>query len=252
MKDKIIEWVKDPKRNYNEGVDLLDKVCTNKSLVRYFQNTSERFGIKKLIYELGKYAGKLPVVDVKPVKVDVKKETPTVKEDTSVGGIAKKIVHDTWVEISRINEEIFKLGTGNDEATKAKRVALMDERQPLIERYNSVYEAKESFYNGELSEEELKQVIVGKPKEEPKVDETRAEALTMGDVELLKKIKSTKSAINRAQNQLLYQKDTKQKKENPMPDCPRRKEIEERLAQRQSEMATLMTEYERRGLNGTA
>lgn len=247
MKDKIIEWVKDPKRDYNEGVDLLAKVCTNKSLVRYFQNTSERFGVKKLIYELGKYAGKMPVVETKPKEVEEKKEVPTFKDDNSVGGIAKKIVHDTWVEISRINEEIFKLGNGNDEATKAKRVALMDERQPLIERYNEVYEAKEEFYNGKKSEAELQQVIDGTAKA-PKVVEQKASDVTMGDAALIKRLHALKTNITRSQNQLDYQQPKRGKEKNPMPDCPKRREIEAKLKAMQSELDTLTAEKERRSI----
>ena len=247
MKDKIIEWVKDPKRDYNEGVDLLSKVCTNKSLVRYFQNTSERFGVKKLIYELGKYAGKMPVVEAKPKEVEEKKEVPTFKDDNSVGGIAKKKIHEAWVELSKLQNELYDTGTANDEATVAKRKGIMEKRDHIVERYNELYEAKEEFYNGKKSEAELQQVIDGTAKA-PKVVEQKAADVTMGEAALIKRLHALKTNITRLQNQLLYQQPKKAKAENPMPACPKRSEIEAKLKAMQSELDTLTAEKERRSI----
>lgn len=271
METTIKQWVEDPKRSYSVGVALLDKHCTNRCLVRYFQNTVERFGMKKLTYELGKLA--LKVKEPEPVELP---QTPTVVDtpptdeggttqtvDTppsdsekhpipEVAAIAKGIVHDTWVEISRITEELYNVGTGNDEASVEQRKALLKERLPLIERYNQVYEAKESFFSGEITEEQLLAIIESKPKDTKTEDKQPMYYKKLSDLELSKKIHSTKQAINRASNQLLYQQDSKGKVENPLPDCPRRKELEERLEVKRTELDGLVAEYESRGINGNA
>lgn len=271
METTIKQWVEDPKRSYSVGVALLDKHCTNRCLVRYFQNTVERFGMRKLTYELKKLA--LKVNEPEPIE---QPQTPTVVDtpptdeggttqtvDTppsdsekppipEVAAIAKSIVHETWVEISRITEELYNVGTGNDETSMARRRALLKERLPLIERYNQMYEAKEAFFAGEMTEEQLLVIIENKPNGEKQEEKEPVDYTKMSDLELTKKIHSVKQAINRASNQLLYQKDTKGEAPNPMPECQRRLEWEERMQVRQIELDGLVAEYERRGINGNA
>ena len=270
MENIIKQWIENPNHDYQEGIALFVKFGGNRFQARYFENTQARFAIKKLTYELGKLMkqGKgdiespAPVLDNKPQEQDGQPvqsvNRPQVPDDTKhksdipeVAAIAKRIVHETWVEISRITDELYNVGTGNDEDFKSKRKSLLKERLPLIERYNLVYEAKESFFAGELTEEQLLAVVENKP-EEPKSKQKPVDYKKLTDLQLDRKIHSTKQAINRASNQLLYQQDNKGEKENPLPDCPRKKELEERLALKRIELNDLVAEYESRGINGNA
>lgn len=272
METTIKQWVEDPKRSYSVGVALLDKHCTNRCLVRYFQNTVERFGMKKLTYELKKLALKVDepepiehprdqiVVDTPPTDeggttqmVDTPpsdSEKPPIPE---VAAIAKRIVHDTWVELSRIKEELFNLGTENTPDIIARRKALLDEQAPLVARYNEVYEAKEAFFNGELDEQQLLAVInQEQPKEDNKQQAANNELSKMSDLDLAKAIKAAKAAITRCNNQLRFQQDVATKggkplPENPMPDCPKKEEIVKKLADKTQELVTLTAELESRG-----
>lgn len=265
METTIKQWVEDPKRSYSVGVALLDKHCTNRCMVRYFQNTVERFGMKKLTYELKKLALKVNEPEpIEPPQTPTVEDTPPTDEggttqmvDTppsdsekppipEVAAIAKCIVHDTWVEISRITEELYNVGTGNDKASKDQRKALLEERLPLIERYNQVYEAKEAFFAGEMTEGQLLAVI---NREQPKKDNKQpADYSQLSDLELTKRIKAVKQVINRSNNQLLYQQNTVAKTENPMPDCPRRRDIEQRILVSKAELETLTDIARQRGL----
>ena len=286
METTIKQWVEDPKRSYSVGVALLEKHCTNRCLVRYFQNTTERFGMKKLTYELGKLALKVKepepveppqtptVVDTPPTGEGGTTQTvdtpPTDEGDTTqtvettptepakppipeVAAIAKSIVHDTWVELSRIKEELFKLGTENTPDIIARRKALLDEQAPLVARYNEVYEAKEAFFNGELDEQQLLAVInQEQPKEDNKQPAANSELSKMSDLDLAKAIKAAKAAITRCNNQLRFQQDVATKggkplPENPMPDCPKKEEIIKKLADKTQELVTLTAELESRG-----
>ena len=139
MKDKIIEWVKDPKRDYNEGVDLLSKVCTNKSLVRYFEATSERFGMKKLVYELGKLAGSRQLATLNRPTSAPKSSKPKSKAVEQ----AKNKTHEAWVELSKLQNELYNTGTANDEATVAMRKEIMEKRDSIVDRYNELFEKGE-------------------------------------------------------------------------------------------------------------
>lgn len=279
METTIKQWVEDPKRSYSVGVALLEKHCTNRCLVRYFQNTTERFGMKKLTYELGKLALKVKEPEpVEPPQTPTVVDTPPMGEggttqtvDTpptdenqppmdnnkppipEVAAIAKSIVHDTWVEISRIKEELFNLGTENTPDIIARRKALLDEQAPLVARYNEVYEAKEAFFNGELDEQQLLAVInQEQPKENNKQQAANNELSKMSDLDLAKAIKAAKAAITRCNNQLRFQQDVATKggkplPENPMPDCPKKEEIVKKLADKTQELVTLTAELESRG-----
>ena len=265
METTIKQWVEDPKRSYSVGVALLEKHCTNRCLVRYFQNTVERFGMKKLTYELGKLA-----LNVKELELVEPPQTPTVVDTPPTGenqppmangeqpaannkpsipevaAIAKGIVHDTWVELSRIKEELFNLGTENTPDIIARRKALLDEQAPLVARYNEVYEAKKAFFNGGLDEQQLLAVI---NQEQPKeVNKQPTDYSQLSDLELTKRIKNVKQVINRSNNQLLYQQNTVAKTENPMPDCPRRHDIEQRILVSKTKLDNLTDIARQRGL----
>lgn len=286
METTIKQWVEDPKRSYIAGVALLEKHCTNRCLVRYFQNTTERFGMKKLTYELGKLALKvkepepveppqtpkvvdtpptgeggttqtvdtLPTDENQPTMVNCEQPTDNNKPPIpEVASIAKSIVHDTWVELSRIKEELFNLGTENTPDIIARRKALLEEQAPLVARYNEVYEAKEAFFNGELDEQQLLAVInQEQPKEDNKQQAANNELSKMSDLDLAKAVKAAKAAITRCNNQLRFQqdvavKDNKPLPENPMPDCPKKEKIVKKLADKTQELVTLTAELESRG-----
>ena len=272
METTIKQWVEDPNRSYIVGVALLEKHCTNRCLVRYFQNTTERFGMKKLTYELGKLALKVKEPEpVEPPQIPTVVDTPPTGENQppmangeqpaannkpsipEVAAIAKGIVHDTWVELSRIKEELFNLGTENTPDIIARRKALLNEQTPIVARYNEVYEAKEAFFNGELDEQQLLAVInQEQPKEDNEQQAANNELSKMSDLDLAKAIKAAKAAITRCNNQLRFQQDVATKggkplTENPMPDCPKKEEIVKKLADKTQELITLAAELESRG-----
>ena len=265
MENVIKSWIEDSNRNYDEGVALFVKFGGNRFQARYFENTQARFAIKKLAYELGKLAkqGKgdvetpIQMPENHPHETEghpLEPENPTqdsdgtsTKEDIpEAATIAKRIIHETWVELSRIKDELFNLGTENTPDIIARRKALLDEQAPLVARYNEVYEAKEAFFNGELDEQQLLAVInQEQPKEENKQPTDYSQ---LSDLELTKRIKAVKQVINRSSNQLLNQQNTVAKTENPMPDCPRRRDIEQRILVSKAELATLTDIARHRGL----
>lgn len=246
MRNEVNEWIENPNRDYHEGVRLLERHSSNSRLVHVFANRSPRFAMNDLVAELRRLH--VPDTDIpSPSVVPAVAPKPTVPP---VVDTAKKMVHDAWVKLSKIHRQMYDTGEGNGEKEVAERKRLMNEREPLIERYNSIYEAKEKFFAGSLTEAQLKEVVDGKTldqvlhPEPPKV-ETPMQQMT--DLQIAKKAKAAKAAINRAKNQLRYQQDTAAKKENPMPQCPKRKEIEKKLAAKQDELAKLESELKRRG-----
>lgn len=269
MENTIIEWIENPNRDYREGVEMFIALGGNRFQARYFSATMPKYAMNKLVYELKKLAkspkaltlAKATVPNVQQpvsnnqqqedngqVNSDTQQPDPNGKQEEKgdIGAIAKRIIHETWVEMARITEELFQLGTSNDEESIKKRKALLDERLPLIERYNQVYEAKESFYAGEMTAEQLFTIVMGKPEQEQAPDFSK-----LSDIDLMKRIHSAKTAIGRANNQLLYQQDKKGDTENPMPECPKRTEWEQRLAVRTAELDGLLMECEKRGISNS-
>ena len=238
--DDIKTWIDSEPRDYAVGVRLLEQHGASASLVRVFANRSPRFAMRDLVAELRHLAATArPAKAPKPQNEAV---PPLVQE-------AKQRVHEVWVKLSRIHRALYDIGTANTSEAVAERLRLMQEREPLIERYNSIYEAKEGYFGGSVKLEQLQEVMDGKPLPDvlhPKTKPTPHAA--MSDLDLIKRIKATKAAINRCQNQLLYQKDTSQKQPDPMPDCPRRDSIASRLDGKKKELAALLSEKERRGL----
>jgi hypothetical protein len=245
MNNDITHWIENPSRDYAEGVRLLEKHSSNTHLVRVFANRSPRFAMSDLVAELRRLkptaAADLPAATV--TAQASKTQVPKVAE------VAKQMVHEAWVKLSKNHRDLYAVGEGNSEKEMAARRILLAEREPLIERYNSIYEAKEALFAGVLTETQLQEVIDGKTIDQvlhPVKPEKVTLLASLSDLQLAKKAKAAKAVITRCKNQLRYQQDTAAKEDKPMPQCPRRKEIEQRMADKQAELATLEEELKKR------
>lgn len=244
MNNEITRWIDNPSRDYAEGVRLLEKHSSNSHLVRVFANRSPRFAMSDLMAELRRLqptAADFPAATVNPQAS--KPAVPKVAE------AAKQMVHEAWVKLSKYHRDLYAVGEGNSEKEMAARRILLAERDPLIERYNSIYEAKEALFSGMLTEKQLQEVMDGKTIAQvlhPVKPKKQTPLASLTDLQLAKKAKAAKAAITRCKNQLRYQQDTAGRYDNPMPQCPRRKEIEQRMAEKEAELATLEEELKKR------
>ena len=252
MNKEIEQWLNGG-RDYDEGVALFIKYGGNRSQARVFQNTVARFAIKSLTYELTKLAKKTtsaPVAEKKVAKPTTKKAQKPKDDIPEVVGKVKNEIHNIWVKLSRQHLDLFETGEENTPELMAERVKIMAERTPLMERYNQLYEAKESYFAGDMTLQELEDIFECKPKEESKADVPQAKE--MSDLEITKRLHALKTNITRSQNRLDYQQEKKGKEKKPMPDCPKRKKIEAKLNEMKAEYDTLQAEAKKRGLNGKA
>lgn len=249
MNSEIKNWLANESRDYMQGVDLLERYGTNDNLVRVFRARSPRFALNDLIAEVRRLAPTAPA-DSGYEKRTFSDPTPkpTVPE---VVETAKRKVHDVWVRLSKLHRDLYDTGEGNGKKAVEERKRILAEKEPLIERYNSIYEAKEMYFAGTLTEEQLKKVVEGCSldqvlhPEPPKVEKNLSE---LTDLQLARKVKAAKDRLNRSKNKLLYQQESVAKEENPMPECPRRKSIEEKMAATEKELADLQEEMKRRGI----
>lgn len=262
MKKAIISWLESPSKDYFEGVRLLQAAGARPRLVAMFNNRSPRFALDELIYNLRKMAASAPSSTSSSTSILHQDEPPKIIQvatpakssipDSHPAAIAKRLVQDLHTEISRLHNELFDIGVANDDRSMERRRSIIEERKPLIKRYNQIYEAKEAFFSGELNDSQLLDII--NYKEESTIT-TVQNIQSLTDVDILRRIKAAKSCINRCNNQLRFQKDAavvngQQMPENPLPDCPKREKIKTRLAARTSELVQLVAEAEKRGING--
>ena len=252
MVDEITKWIDNPQRDYSEGVRLLQQYGKNCHSVRYFSNRSPRFAMPELVAELQRL-NKLAAADRTTVAPATEVSCATVpkKKQPDVVERAKQLVHEYWVKLSQFLRALFEVGEGNSDREIAARLLLLDEREPYIERYTSVYEAKEAYFKGKLTLEQLQEVVDGKTISavlQPTKPKQKTAMEFFSDLTLAKAIHAAKTAINRYNNQLRYQKESRAKQDNPMPNCPKRRDIEKKLKIKEEELKLLEEEKKKRGL----
>jgi hypothetical protein len=246
MDKDITVWVENPNRDYAEGVRLLSRYGGNSHQVRVFSKRSPRFAMPELVAELRRL-NKSAAADQRNALATLPAHTPSLPK---VVDAAKQLVHDCWVKLSKFLSDLFDVGEANGEKEIAARLLLLDAREPYIERYNSVYEAKEAFFAGKITEKQLQEVVDGKTVEavlHPPKPKEHTPLRSLSDLTLAKAVKAAKQCITRYNNQLRYQHDTAQKNDNPMPQCPKRSKIEKRMAEKQKELSVLEEELKKRG-----
>lgn len=274
MENDIRQWIDNPNRDYHEGVELLKGLGVTPRVVRMFEARSPRFAMDELVYLVRKRSTYAHLSDARPINnnesssnipaLRASSEDPgtdssleTNKEsgfDSTPAGIAKRMVQDLHTAISKLQNNLFDVGTSNDKRSCSLRLDIMKERDQLIARYNKLFEAKEMFFAGELDGQQLMNIINYKDEMKP-LDATPS--IELSDVDLLKKIKAIKACITRYNNLLLYQNKVsvshgKKLQDNPMPQCPKREKYEARIATCLQELIGYQVEAQRRGLYGIA
>ena len=160
---------------------------------------------------------------------------------------AKSLLHELWVAMTEKQEELRAVGEGNSDAEVKERKRIMAERDPIIKDYNDLYELKEAYFeSGEVPAglEDLVRRLRGE------ATEATAKSLWAGmsDLELTKARKAKKMQLTRCENQLNYQSNRREAERKPMPDGPKRHQIESKHKTLQAELRDMDLEIERRGI----
>jgi len=236
--DDIISWLQSDK-DYHEGVALLAKYHKNRIFIQFFQRATPKRTLPKLEYELRKLLKGRPLPKPtqtlaantfinKPEKTESDKNIPdTIRK-------AKDEIYDLFTRISTMHRQLYELGEGNSEEVVARRKAILDERLPLIARYEKLYLLKEKYFDTGTPDPELVRMVDENVSTEPAQKAERSdepELSALSDLELARKQHSLKVNINKTQNRILYQALKKMDKPNPMPEGPLRSKLEERLAE---------------------
>ena len=216
--DDILQWLTNGK-DYQTGIALLEKHQRNRMLVQHFRHSTPKFAAAKLEYELRKLLKGKVVAVVQ----------------------AKDELYELFTAISTAHRKLYELGEGNSEDIVAQRRRILEDRLPLIRRYEKLYPLKEKYFDtGEVPAElvrMIRETITEEP--EPVAKDSRTELEKLSDLELAKKQHSLKVNINRTRNRLEYQANKKLDTPNPMPDSPLRTKLEAKLADLRSQYTTV-------------
>lgn len=245
--EEIIRWLTGGK-DYAQGVAIFGRHAKNRALVRHFQCTTAKFAAAKLEYELRKLLKSMPTAaPAKPAPKTVitapapKTAKPKPAETPAAIRLAKDELYDLFTAISTAHRKLYELGEGNSEDIVAQRRRILEDRLPLIRRYEKMYLLKERYFDTGEVPAELTRMTGEKLKEEPEPAPKAApsELESMTDIELVKKGHSLKVNINKTQNRLRYQALKKLDAPNPMPEGPLRSKLEAKLASLREQYASV-------------
>lgn len=257
-REEIKAWL-NSKRDYDQGLLLLSKHTKNRILLK-----KRNIPIEKIVFELNKYVGNdiiiKPVVKQvvsvpqpktrtiqKQTQIEIKKKNTPIREESIV--VAKYQIQELIKKIDMMHKELYDLGTSNDKETIEKRKKILEERAPIIEKYDKLYQLKEEFFKTGVVDPELKKLIASKIENEktittPKLTPEK-EMLKLSDVDLLKRKQQLSSSITKTKNLLKYQSIKKLEVENPLTGDDK-KNAEKKLKDLIKEQNMIINEIMRR------
>lgn len=257
--------------DYKKGIMLFARMSPNKVMIHTFIKKHEKFGLRKLKYELSKAVGldwknipKLTAIEEKPkppakviksskvnisaknagkIHEAVKPQSLTVNQDTMSPVIDNKGSNDLKIEeyprvIRRLKYEFNDLYNKRGVLHKQMRSIPdenssknMNERAILLQDINKLSDEMDRLYPFIKAYEQ--NGVIPLPDEiwPPEKEEL---PLTVDD--LKKKKKRLQSANSKDRNLLQYQTLTKGEKDNPMTDGPKRQKLELRIKRRDMEI----------------
>jgi len=235
-REKAIGWL-NSKRDFNAGLTLLQetgyKPTVTAKIARWGANS--KLAKEKLIYEIRGFikAWANPGSfddDSMPETISKMPDETTIEKEISTDGypvLIRRCYHEFY-ELMKQRREMHAQAAEietNDSAAVEKRNTLFTAIETLSSRMDTLWKAIDRFKKfNDLPDESLFNPVLGESdKKEKTVD-------LPDDIDKLKSMKKNESIkIVKARNMLLYQTEKKQKKENPMPEGPKRIKYEKKI-----------------------
>jgi len=263
-KTKVANWIRSG-MNYNEGVSFLAELTG-----RQFSGRENKDNRDKVAYEICKASGAADLITwrafIKTVQsqsfnfetietiktkeflstsvanptIETTETIETTKPLTEYPSVIRRMIHEyaqLFQERSQLHAVMTGLPESNAEAVCVKRTEMFDVIKAISERLELLYVAKAAFdKEGILPDEQ----VLFPP-------EIKAEAAIPIDESGLKKQKKNLQSGNSKDRTILdFQSKETQAFKNPMPDGPKRKKIEMRIAERNKkieEIEILLLKY---------
>lgn len=185
-------------------------------------------------------------------------EKPTVDEQDGIANLAAspgfqsmpevmqiliRNFADAYKQRAKLTRQRYELGESNDEDVVNKRKALGESIDKLTD-YMDVLASMRQAYESDGVLPDLEKLnktdVQGSGSEDAPDDSVDYKAMTTERLKTRKK--SLTNQITRKENMLLYQSDTKQEEENPLPDSPKRIKLLKQIENLKAEKSKV--EYE--------
>ena len=225
-KEKILEWLNQNDKDYNQGVELLE-LATSAITANRFRRGNPALLLPHLVAFLRRITGPSFTSTVKTAS-----PIPSVKSTASIPEPirrAKDKLHDLWLRLVDYHKRLLALGFDNTDEKKKARVALMADRAPFVEAFEQLYLLKEEYFACRATGSKPVNRDSGS-----KPVKTNFSSLT--PLELYKKRHALLMAITRRNNKPRFSQPTPAEQLNPMPDSPKRKAIESEIATLQQQL----------------
>ena len=246
IKEKILEWLNQNDKDYNQGVELLE-LATSAITANRFRRGNPALLLPHLVAFLRRIArdtGSSPVAPVKPITQAPIQSTPDAIRR------AKDKLHDLWLRLVDFHQRLLDLGFDNSDEKKKARVALMADRAPFIDAFEQLYLLKEEYFAYPEDQRQVPPDLIplldrldGKPTSETDSQPAKSSTSNLNSqfsnltpLELYKKRHAVLMAIKRRNNKLRFSQPNPAEQLNPMPDSPKRKAIESEIATLQQQL----------------
>lgn len=255
-RELAISWLNGT-REYSQGIDILRKSGYKPYLTRTLSVRGDTPASRDiLLYEIRQmlqywYDPQAPQhedvvpdgVD-EPVVNDNSSDTP-LQPDVNYPPVIAAVIHkfsELYKTRSQLHGDLMKLPESNTDEVIAQRKKIVNSIEGLSARMDTLFKIRDNFEkNGVIPDSSVLDSLFADPDspavnsgdddsyDEEEQDDAESQSLTIdidsSSIEHLKKMRGSEaSKLTRAKNELLYQSRTipPDRKENPMPDCPRR------------------------------
>jgi len=255
-REEAAEWVNGKRKSYEAGVALMEKIGYKPNVLSYIKKWGDGVrAIRALNMELRNYL-RFVVNPDNPIHKDsdiYSGEKKTINpEDQNVqilGNIEKELANEEYPGIikqlltefselykgrSIFHKELKDVGEDNDDVSTGKRSRLIFIIDATSRRMDLLWPAFEAYKKDSILPDESLFVEPFDPEkdfEPSKIPTPEKVEFAIADnlVELKKQKENLRIKLTKRNNQLLYQSETKGKKDNPMPESPKRAKIEKEI-----------------------
>ena len=145
------------------------------------------------------------------------------------------MLYDLQTNLAIYHKNLYDCGESNTADVVKKRKEILDKKQPLIELYEKLFAAKEEYFVTQIVNPSLEALLHNNADYVGVEAKTKTNYNSISDIELMRIDERLRVRITKLKNRLKYQSITRQEKPNPMPDCPKRTEIESKLEELKKE-----------------
>lgn len=251
IKQEVLDWINSKNRDFSTGLEILKKTGYKPHVTGRLEKKGDSDHSKRALkMELSNYLRFLK--NPKNIIHEDEEEEVPAGEDVFVSNIEKELkaeyppivkktleeFHSLYTSRSLFHKQLKEVGEGNDDKSMAERKRIVAIIDATSHRMDDLWAAFNEYKKNEI---EPSEELFSEPFDPEKVEEVKkeegaeepAQKLELpNDLPALEKLKNNlRIKIGKNENKLLYQSEKKEETPNPMPEGPKRAELEKKIEQ---------------------